>query len=90
MPLAILAAFLDRHGRVEPAATIAGFALNALTASSFSGVTVAIAHLREVLGGQTYETLARAGQAITTAAMATYAYDEIEQARAELEQVKFG
>jgi hypothetical protein len=30
--------FLDRHGRHEPAATIAGFAFNTLTATSFSGV----------------------------------------------------
>jgi predicted ATPase/class 3 adenylate cyclase len=86
MPLAILAAFFDRLDRYEPAATIAGFALTRLTASSFSGVTVAIAHLREVLGDQKYESLASAGKAMTTAAMATYAYDQIEQARAELEQ----
>ena len=32
-PLAVLAAFLDRLGRYEPAATIAGFALSPLTAA---------------------------------------------------------
>jgi hypothetical protein len=47
--------------------------------------TTAIAHLREVLGDQTYESLARAGEKMTTAAMATYAYDQIDQARTELE-----
>ena len=46
----------------------------------------AIAHLRDVLGEATYESLAREGETMTTAAMATYAYDQIDQARAELEQ----
>ena len=44
-----------------------------------------IAHLRDVLGDQTYESLARKGETMTTAAMVTYAYDQIDQARAELE-----
>ena len=47
----------------------------------------AIAHLREVLGDQTYESLARKGETMTTAAMVTYAYDQIDQARAELKAV---
>jgi hypothetical protein len=46
-----------------------------------------IAHLREVLGDQTYESLARRDKTMTTAAMATYAYDQIDQARAELNAV---
>lgn len=46
----------------------------------------AIASLREVLGGQTYESLARKGAAMTNAAMVTYAYNQIDQARTELEQ----
>ena len=49
-------------------------------------ITTAIAHLRDVLGDQTYESLARKGETMTTAAMATYAYDQIDQARAELER----
>ena len=44
-----------------------------------------LAHLREVLGDQTYESLARKGETMTTAAMATFAYDQIDQARTELE-----
>ncbi|MDT5221193.1 MAG: hypothetical protein QOF15_3298, partial [Mycobacterium sp.] len=43
-----------------------------------------IAHLRDALGNQAYESLARKGEAMTTAAMATYAYDQIDQARAAL------
>jgi hypothetical protein len=83
-PLAILAALLDRLGRHEAAATIAGFALSPLTALAFPEISTAIAHLRDVLGDDTYESLARNGQTMTTAAMATYAYDEIDQARAQL------
>ena len=47
----------------------------------------AIAHLRDVLGDQTYESLARKGETMTTAEMVTYAYDQIDQARAELNAV---
>ena len=87
MPLAVLAALFDRLGRYEPAATIAGFALSPLSASAFPEITTAIAHLREVLGEATYESLARKGETMTTAAMVTYAYDQIDQARAELNAV---
>jgi predicted ATPase len=82
-PLAVLAAFFDRLGRYEPAATIAGFAVNPLT-PLFSEISAAIANLRKVLGDQTYESLARKGEAMTTAEMVTYAYDQIDQARTEL------
>jgi tetratricopeptide (TPR) repeat protein len=83
-PLASLTAFLDRLGRYEPAATIAGFALSPLTAVSLPQFETVIAHLRDVLGDQTYESLAKNGETMTTAAMATYAYDQIDQARTEL------
>ncbi|MGC2654808.1 MAG: adenylate/guanylate cyclase domain-containing protein, partial [Mycobacterium sp.] len=86
VPLAVLAVLFDRLGRYEPAATIAGFALSPFSASGVPKITTAIAHLRGVLGGHTYETLARKGETMTTAAMATYAYDQIDQARTELEQ----
>jgi hypothetical protein len=48
-------------------------------------LSTAITHLRDVLGDQTYESLARKGETMTTAAMVTYAYDQIDQARTELE-----
>ena len=83
-PLAVLAAFFDRLGRDEPAATIAGFAFSPLTATANPEFTTAITDLRDVLGNQTYESLARKGETMTTAAMATYAYDQIDQARTEL------
>jgi hypothetical protein len=44
-----------------------------------------IAHLRDVLGEATYESLARKVETMTMAAMVTYAYDQIDQARTELE-----
>ena len=83
VPLAVLAVLFDRLGRYEPAATIAGFAASPLTATA-AEFTTAIAHLRDILGEATYESLARKGKTMTTAAMATYAYDQIDQARTEL------
>ena len=85
LPLAVLAALFDRLGRYEPAATIAGFALSPLVAAGVPEITTATTHLRDVLGEATYESLAREGETMTTAAMATYAYDQIDQARTELE-----
>jgi predicted ATPase len=85
VPLAVLAVLFDRLGRYEPAATIAGFALSPLVAAGVPEITTAITHLRDVLGEATYESLARKGETMTTAAIATYAYDQIDQARTELE-----
>jgi tetratricopeptide (TPR) repeat protein len=87
VPLAILAALFDRLGRYEPAATIAGFALSPIATTGVPEITAAIAHLRDVLGEGTYESLARKGETMTTTAMATYAYDQIDQTRAELNAV---
>jgi predicted ATPase len=87
VPLAVLAALFDRLGRYEPAATIAGFAVSPFSATAVPEILAAIAHLRDVLGEATYESLARNGETMTTAAMATYAYDQIDQARTELSAV---
>ncbi len=86
--LGFLAAILDRLGHYEPAATIAGFAVVSLLADVWSyEINTAITHLREILGARTYELLAHKGETMTTAEMATYAYDQIDQARAELKTV---
>jgi predicted ATPase/class 3 adenylate cyclase len=85
-PLAILTSLFDRTGRYEAAATIAGFAFRPITAASFPELSTVIAHLRDVLGNQDYESLAQAGANMTTAAMANYAFDQIDQARTELKQ----
>jgi len=87
VPLASLAALFDRLGRYEPAATIAGFALSPIATAGVPEITTAITHLRDVLGEATYESLARKGETMTTAAMATYAYDQIDQVRAALNAV---
>jgi hypothetical protein len=86
-PLAVLAAFFDRLGRDEPAAIIAGFAFSPLTSAAYPELSTAIAHLREVLGDPAYESLARTGDKMTTAAIATYAYDHIDHVRTELKAV---
>jgi hypothetical protein len=82
--VSILAAVFDRLGRYESAATMAGFAVIPCTAMLAEFNTL-IAHLGDVLGEATYESLARKGEKMTTTAMATYAYDQIDQARTELE-----
>ena len=88
IPLAELASLLDRLKRYGRAATMSGFAFNSLTRGWTPEITIAITHLREVLGDQTYESLARKGETMTTAAMAAYARtDEIDQARTELNAV---
>jgi predicted ATPase len=88
-PLAYLAAFFDRLGRYEPAATIAGFAVTSPLAALpvMAEFGTAIAHLRNVLGEATYESLARKGETMTTAEIVTYAFAQIDQARAELNTV---
>jgi len=78
-PLALLAALL---------ATVAGLALSPLVvAAGLPEITTAIAHLRDVLGEATYESLLRRGETMTTAAMVAYAYDQIDQARTKLNAV---
>jgi hypothetical protein len=86
-PLTALAAYLDRLGHHEPAASISGFAATLFIRTVRPEITTAITHLREVLGDERYEALARAGETMTNAAMATYALDQIDQARAELNAV---
>ena len=87
VPMASLATFMDRLGHHESAATIVGFALSPLTTATLPELEVTIAHLRSVLSDQTYESLARMGETMNTAAMVTYAYDQIDQARTELNAV---
>ena len=83
-PLAILAAFFDRLGHYEPAAIISRFASNPLTVNAFPEFPAAIEHLRAALGEADYELLAAKGAAMTNAAMASYALDQIDHARAAL------
>ncbi|MDT7732191.1 MAG: hypothetical protein QOK45_2444, partial [Mycobacterium sp.] len=79
-----LVVLLDRLGHHEPAATISGFAADALARASFPEIEDAVAHLREVLGEDGYAARAQAGANMTNAEMATYAFDQIDLARANL------
>jgi hypothetical protein len=85
-PLAVLSSFLDRIGRFQAAATIAGFSLSPIALAAGPELATAITHLREVLGDLTYESFVRKGEAMSMAAIAAYAYEQIDQARSELEQ----
>ena len=59
---------------------------NPLTRMAFPEITTTIAHLREVLGDDRYESLAQVGQAMTNAAMANYAFEQIDLARARAQR----
>jgi predicted ATPase len=86
-PLAVLAAHFDRIGRYEAAATMVGFAITAFALATFPEIQVAAAHLREVLGDNLYRSLSETGAKMTNAGAARYALEQIDQARAELNEV---
>jgi hypothetical protein len=70
-PLAILVTFLDRLGpgtSRRPPSPVSR--TSPLTAVGSPAIGTTIAHLRDVLGDQTYESLSSKGAAMTTAAMA--------------------
>ena len=86
-PLAVLAALLRPARTLRTGGHHRRFRVQSPHRGGVPEINTAIAHLRDVLGDQTYESLARKGETMTTAAMATYAYDQIDQARAELNAV---
>jgi len=86
-PLTILAAVFDRLGLHEQAAIIIGFAATEMARAGYPRINATIAHLREVLGDQTYESLSCAGESMTTAEMVTYTVDQIDWARPDLNTV---
>jgi predicted ATPase len=83
--LAVVAAYFDVLGLYESAATISDFAATPFSGTAWPQITTSIAHLREVLGDAAYESFARVGLNMTNAGMATYALDQIDQVRAQLE-----
>ncbi|KUH65797.1 cyclase [Mycolicibacterium novocastrense] len=88
-PLASLAMLLERLGQREPAATLAGFAaLSQMTLALYPELTDLIIRLRDALGHEAFELLAERAAAMTTSAIATYAYEQIENARAQLQQLR--
>jgi predicted ATPase/class 3 adenylate cyclase len=85
-PVGVLVALLDDLGRSEQAATISGFADSTISLMliTYPHIGPALAHLREVLGVERFEALSHAGARMTNAAMAAYALEQIDQARAQL------
>jgi predicted ATPase len=83
-PMAVLAHYLDGIARYEAAATLSGFATTSFATKYFPETEMAITHLRETLGEETYASLARRGAAMTNAAIAKYALEQIDLARANL------
>jgi predicted ATPase len=81
-PLAILAVVLDRIGRYESAATVAGFAaVNPMATTTLPELTTVRTHLRAVLGDDASKALAQRGEAMSATTVVAYAYDQIEEAR---------
>jgi hypothetical protein len=83
-PLVILATTLDRLGHNEAAATISGFTATPYTRASYMEMNILITHQREVLGDDAYEALVRTGEAMSPAAMAAFAFEQIDLVRADL------
>ncbi len=78
-----------RDGCVDAAAVIASFAaLNPMSVAAGPKLADTIAHIRENLGASAYETFARKGATLTPSAIAGYAYEQIDRARTELEQLR--
>jgi predicted ATPase/class 3 adenylate cyclase len=86
VPLANLAVLLHRCGFYDAAATILGYAHTPMTTATIPELDDVIAHLRGLLGSGTYEALASKGREMTTSAIVTYAYDQIDHVRARLER----
>ena len=88
VPLAILAAFFDRLGRLRTGGHHRRFRVQSPHRSGGSPSSTPRSPTSAMSSAtQTYESLARKGETMTTAAMVTYAYDQIDQARAELNAV---
>ncbi len=51
---------------------------------AFPEIATTVDQLREVLGDERYESLAEVGKAMTNTAMANYAFEQIDLARAQL------
>ena len=83
-PLAILGTLFDRLGHHQTAATVIGFAAGPATLQTLPELNTAIAHLRDVLGDEAYESFAGVGERMTNAEMVNYAFDQLDRARAEL------
>jgi predicted ATPase len=81
-PMAVLAVFLDRLGRHEPAAVIAGYvAPNPMTRSAYPELATLADHLGAVLGADRYNDLTDRGATMTATEAVHHAFAEIDNAR---------
>lgn len=83
---AVLAGLLDRLGHYEAAATLCASDTNAFARTTYPELQRTIVHLREVLGDGVYESFRAAGESMSSATLATYAFEQIDTIRAELRQ----
>ena len=79
--------FQELANRTSPAKALEVWATQAPGLDGFTAASWCTHHVDHLTGVKTYESLARKGETMTTAAMATYAYDQIDQARTELNEV---
>jgi hypothetical protein len=77
---------LSRLGHHEPSAIICHFADTPFTRVGYPELTATIAYLSEVLGVEAYTALAGRATSMTNAAMAAYAFNQIDRARAAVLQ----
>lgn len=84
-PLVIMAELFSRLGYHECAARLCGFSTNPWTLGVNPQLQVAVERLTGALGAERFEALAAAGRATSPGAMAAYALEQLDLARAELE-----
>jgi hypothetical protein len=82
--MAVLAHYFDGIGHYEVSATLSGFATTTFATNYVPEIQIAITHLRETLGEEAYASLAGRGAAMTNAAIAKYALEQIDLLRAKL------
>ncbi|MFI5506505.1 ATP-binding protein [Mycobacterium sp. NPDC051804] len=80
----VLVNLLDRLGCYESGARMSGFASTGFALVAFPEYNAALTHLQNVLDDSQFEVLAAQGLAMTNAEMATYALEQIDQARAQV------
>jgi predicted ATPase len=81
---AVLAAVLDLLGHYEPAATFSAFSTTPFAVSTYPEIRATVAHLRDMFGDEEYESLVQSGATMSNAALVTYAFEQIDLARAGL------
>jgi hypothetical protein len=82
--LAIFAVILNRFGRFEAGATVAGFAVTPFTNATFPEMSALAGNLREMLGEGSFDELTAVGASMTATSILEYADQEIAELRREI------